>query len=428
VKRLTTLLILLGLMSGCRLNFSSIGSWSVETPPPAPISTSAVVPLADGRVLLLGGFNQQSGQATSQVLIFDPRRNVWESGAPMPEPVGYGAVVARLHNETVLVAGGQGANGPVGDTWLYEPGANAWSRAGSLHEARYQPSFAVLTDGRVLVVGGSIPLAQPIQLATGETVNEQVIASAEIFDPGTKAWSQAGQLSSGRIHVSLVALPGGAALAAGGCSGASFQGGAISKVELFEPTGHWIRTTSLPEPRCGSSGLALKDGRAFVVGGSSDTGSLPGALTFDPRNHRWTSLGTVGDQSSIPILLADGRVLLPEVQTGPVQGRVLTAFVGGQIFDPAAGDWTYVTTTAVPLSSIYLQQGGTSLPVSLPTGDAIVLLQTVVLAFHPDTSPPAPQILDSSGLAILLSALASFLGLLLAIGYVVGTRRGASVT
>jgi hypothetical protein len=431
VKRLTTLLILLGLMSGCRLNFSSIGSWSVETPPPAPISTSAVVPLADGRVLLLGGFNQQSGQATSKVLIFDPRRNVWETGAPMPEPVGYGAIVTRLHDGTVLVAGGAGANGLIWGTWLYDPGRDSWSRAGSLHTPRDLPNFAVLTDGRVLVAGGAVPLAQPIQLSNGETINEKAVAASELFDPLTKTWSPAGQLNPSSTYLTLVALPHGGALAAGGCAGYGYSGpieagtGAASSVaELFDPqTVTWTSTTPMPEPRCDAGGVQLQDGRAFLAGG--DQGSTPTAVIFDPMSRLWTLAGSV--TGGTPIELADGRVLLANFEIGPQPGRIGTAFVGGQVFDPASGDWNFATTTSVSVSSLFLQQGGSPETVALPNGDAIVLLETVALAFHPDTSPPAGQVLDSSGFTILLSALASFFGLLLAIGYILGNRpRGAS--
>jgi hypothetical protein len=270
------LLLLLELLGGCRLNFASIGTWSVEAPPPMPISATSAVPLADGRVALIGGFVQQTGQATSQVLIFNPSLNKWETGAPMPEPVGYGAVVTRLHDGTVLVAGGAGANGLVGDSWLYDASRNSWSRAGSLNTPRNLPNFAVLTDGRVLVAGGAIPLAQPIQLSNGESVNEKAIAGAELFDPVTRTWSPAGQLSAPSTYLTLVALPHGGALATGGCAGYGYAGpiqagtgASSSSAELFDPTTlAWKSTTPMPEPRCDASGVLLRDGRALWLAAS----------------------------------------------------------------------------------------------------------------------------------------------------------------
>jgi hypothetical protein len=424
-------LLALVMTAACQLSFSPVGTWTVEAPPPSPILTGAVVSLADGRVALIGGLIQQTGQPSPQVLIFDPTRHHWESAASMPEPVGFGAVVTRLHDGTVLVAGGAGANGLVGDTWLYDPGRNSWSRAGSLLVPRDQPSYAVLSDGRVLVAGGSIPLAQPVQLANGQSITEGPVASAEIFDPAARTWTPAGRLSSARSAISLVALPDGAALAAGGCEGGigfqgAFQvgtGAAASAAEVFDGRRlTWTSTTAMPAPRCGASAVPLQDGRAFIVGGDQGLGSS--AVVFDPRHQSWTSGGSVAGvvPGPPPIVLTDGRVLLPNFEIGPQQGRVGTAYVGGQVFDPATGDWNFTTTTSVSISSLFLQSGGSPETVALPNGEAIVLLETVALAFHPDVSPPAGQVLDSVGLTLLLLAAAGLLGLLLLLGYFRGSR------
>jgi Galactose oxidase, central domain/Kelch motif len=405
----------LPLTAGCQINFSTVGTWSVETPPPVPITTNSVVPLPDGRVAIFGGFAPATGRALTQTMLFDPLANNWMVGAPMPGPLRPDVVVA-LHDGTVLVEGGQGGDGPSGDTWLYDAGSNSWSRAGSLHTARAHSSFAILTDGRVLVEGGSRPLSQPIQLANGNTLSYQAVDSAEIFDPATKTWSPAGRLNSARSYVALVALPHGMALAAGGCRGGLDAGGAsLTVAELFDPsTKAWSPTTPLPEPRCGASGVPLPDGRALLVGG--DLGPTFTAVAFDSRSHRWALAGTILPGDSSPILLADGRVMLSNMQTSPVQGRVGTAFVGGQIFDPKSGDWNFATTTSVLIPSNFLQ-GGSSTPVALPNGDAIVLLQTVALDFHPAVAPPTRQVLDSAGLTLVLLLMLGLLVLLLAVGY-----------
>jgi hypothetical protein len=128
--------------------------------------------------------------------------------------------------------------------------------------------------------------------------------------------------------------------------------------------------------------------------------------------------------ASSPVVLRDGRVFVSNVQAGPIQGRVGTALVGGQVFDPAAGDWTFATTTSVPIASVYLLQGVTSLAVALPSGDAVIVHSPLALAFHPAIAPPAAQVLDSTGLTLTLLALAAVLVLLLAVVYVRGGTRG----
>lgn len=347
----------------------------------------------------------------------------------MPVPIGFGTVAVRLHDGTVLVAGGSGPIGLVADTWLYDPVRNTWTKAGSMRIVTDQPSFTVLTDGRVLVVGGLVPLDQPIQLSNGETINEEPIAAAELFDPQTRTWSLAGELSAARGFVTLISLPDGAALAAGGCSGLGFFAGAVFQqgtgeafrtADVFDPQKlSWTPTTSMPATRCGSTGVSLPDGRAFIAGG--DQGTAPTAVIYDPARRSWTQLGAA---FGTPVVLADGRVLVPGYQTGPQQGRVGTEFVGGQIFDPATGSWRFTTTTSVPVSAFLLVQGLNPVAVALPDGDAFVLLETVAVTFHPSLAPPAGQVLESTSLTILLLGVAAALGLLLLAGYFLSRRPG----
>jgi hypothetical protein len=243
-------------------------------------------------------------------------------------------------------------------------------------------------------------------------------------------------LSAARTFISLVALPHGMALAAGGCEGLGFAGafqvgtGSASRTaELFDPQSlSWSSTMPMPAARCGASAVQLQDGRAFIVGGDQGSGST--AVMFDPRGDSWTFAGTVAGVVAVPppIVLADGRVLLANFEIGPQHGRVGSAFVGGQVFDPASGDWNFATTTSVLVSSLFLNEGGSPETVALPNGEAIILLQTVALAFHPNLTPPAGQLLDSTGLTVLLLALAALLAFLLLLGYVRGVRpRGASL-
>jgi hypothetical protein len=125
-----------------------------------------------------------------------------------------------------------------------------------------------------------------------------------------------------------------------------------------------------------------------------------------------------------PVVLADGRVLVPGYQTGPQRGRVGTEFVGGQIFDPATGSWTFTTTTSVPVSAFLLVQGLNPVAVALPNGDAFVLLETVAVTFYPNVAPPASQVLESTSVTVLLLGVAAALGLLLLAGYLLTRRPG----
>ena len=55
MKRVAAGLLAFVSMCGCQVAFSTVGSWTREKGPPAPISNSVVIPLADGRL----GFTQR---------------------------------------------------------------------------------------------------------------------------------------------------------------------------------------------------------------------------------------------------------------------------------------------------------------------------------------------------------------------------------
>src|SRR3954453_5762851 len=70
---------------------------------------------------------------------------------------------------------------------LYDPTTSAWSPTGSMVNPRSRHTATLLGDGRVLVAGGYCP-----STTTGcpETRDpDGAIAEAEIYDPATGKWS-----------------------------------------------------------------------------------------------------------------------------------------------------------------------------------------------------------------------------------------------
>lgn len=432
MKHFAAALLALGTMCGCDFAFSTIGSWTTQAGPPSPITTNYVVALEDGRVAFFGATPPEQ---TGRVVLFDPATGYWTNGAPMPGPA-YPDLVVGLHDGTVLLEGGADSNGNLtGATWLYDPTRNLWSQAGSVIEPRSFPSFALLSDGRLLIVGGGVPLAQPVQLPNGTIVNFQAVTTAEIFDPLTRTWSQAGHLAKALDRVSLAALSDGAALAAGGCQGDAGYTPPVAAAEVFDPvTLSWTATSPLPVPVCGATAVGLRDGRALIVdqyGFAVPYGfqfsSSDDSFVYDPTTRQWTAAGGLAGGGFTAVMLRDGRVFVPELEQGAPQGHIFLETVGAQIFDPSTNQWTYATTTQVslPLALLY-SGGGPPLTVALPDGNALVLVQTVTLAFHPQVPPPPTQVLDSAGLTTVLLIIAAVVGLLMLLAYWRAGRTGLS--
>jgi hypothetical protein len=109
--------------------------------------------LADGSVLLLGGENGTSTAATAAVLRFDPLRGVIEPVAALLAPRSVVASVLAA-DERVLLFGGYDVNLlPASNAEAYrrDVGGTALS---PLPQARVWHSVTRLSDGRVLVLGG----------------------------------------------------------------------------------------------------------------------------------------------------------------------------------------------------------------------------------------------------------------------------------
>jgi hypothetical protein len=90
---------------------------------------------------------------------------------------------------------------------LFTPSTGAWSSTGALMIARGNITQALLADGRVLVAGGRISAPGPGTLDT---------ATAELFNPATGMWASAGTMSVPRSNHSIVRLSDGRILVAGG--------------------------------------------------------------------------------------------------------------------------------------------------------------------------------------------------------------------
>ncbi len=112
--------------------------------------TATVLP--DDRVLLAGGTGA-SGGALSSVEVFDPTTGDLAPAAPLDRPRS-GHVACLLGTGEVLVAGGGEGPEPDVTTTLYDPKENEWRLGPPLAEARTGHTLTCLPDGGALVTGG----------------------------------------------------------------------------------------------------------------------------------------------------------------------------------------------------------------------------------------------------------------------------------
>lgn len=148
----------------------ALNSWStLSSQMNSPHSDgSAVVELADGRILIGGGWN--GGNGVSTIDIFNPSTNTFAAASGLPSfSFGRGGLTAhQLSSGLVAFFGGSSGVGQIANTIvLFDPTNNKMTtEVNTLRWWRYQHSSALLDDGRVLVVGGNSPNTSTADLYT----------------------------------------------------------------------------------------------------------------------------------------------------------------------------------------------------------------------------------------------------------------------
>jgi DNA-binding CsgD family transcriptional regulator len=216
--------------------------------------------LDNGRVLVVGGLTTE-GDPIATAEIFNPAQGGWSSTGSMSDPRP-GMVFAELADGRVLVAGGQG--GQRGTTALataevYDPASGTWDPVDDMRDARADASAMLLGNGKVLVFGGII----------GNGLEEDdVTASAELFDASTEEWSATGSRSVASYHALAARLDNGDVLAVGGATlvGTSSE---LAPVERYDVSGgRWVFDGNPGQPRTGAFLVGLDDGTVLLGGGS----------------------------------------------------------------------------------------------------------------------------------------------------------------
>jgi hypothetical protein len=229
----------------------------------------------------------------------------------------------------VLVAGGINAEDVLDSAELYEPERGTWSFTGKLNVPRHSHTATLLPNGKVLVAGG-------VNQSSSSVSN-----TAELYDPDTGTWRLTGNLNVSRAYHTATLLADGKVLVVGGSSASSSN---TNTAELYDPaTEIWSIAGTLSLPRYLHTATLLADGKVLVAGGCLDPDCdipLRSAELYDPKIGAWSVTGSLNAAhcEHTATLLPGGKVL---VAGG---GRGFDYLNSNELYDPATATWGFTAS------------------------------------------------------------------------------------
>ncbi|MBI4242728.1 MAG: hypothetical protein HY606_01445 [Planctomycetes bacterium] len=300
-------------------------------------STFSVVTMTDGKAMAVGGYDA-SDVTIATVELYDVSAGTWSATGSLDSAVALAPAVV-LSNGNVLLVGGSTSSGVRTQICqLYS--ASTWTRTGSLNNTREGSGTVYLSNGKVLAAGG-----------TGST------STSELYNSAT--WTVTGSLNAARTRPNAIYLPNGKVLCAGGDSAVT---------ELYDVSaGTWATSGSLASAiaKLDAFSLLLENGKVVLCGGLLGT-SRNTAELYDPVTGTWTLTGSLntGRQDMSGAFLSTGKLLL-------VGGRSGSSNLSScELFDPTP------SRSATLQATITSVEGSSSFPVSITKSAVIDIIGT----------------------------------------------------
>jgi hypothetical protein len=302
---------------------SSVPTWVPTSPPTTSPSTAAPVTevavafvggrrsaptlarLADGRILVAGGFDVVDGSAvtlaTAEIVDLAARRST-PTGSPARPRAAARAVT--LPDGRVVVAGGIQSNAleetPVRSVEIFDPTTGTFDTVQGLSTTRgtchcgihyrilVQMRLTLLLDGRVFVSGGQTSAS----------------ATADVLDPATGTTSTL-QLGCNASRGTQTLLADGRVLVI--CFESSGDQD-VNRAVIVDPVSGDVAIPAQPLTGSAAAATLLADGRVLLTGNAA-SGLSPSAEVYDPAADAWTVVpGTVNPDATTTVRLSDGRI------------------------------------------------------------------------------------------------------------------------
>ena len=266
------------------------GYFALTNPTNVGRSGHSATLLRDGRVLIAGGNSYPDNLRQVTAEIYDLATGTFARTSSSLSEARANASALRLPDGRVLISGGYGESGyALATAELYDPATDAFTPTGRMNHARSTHASFLLPNGKALIVGGDS-------------------AVAELYDPDSGTFSLAASMSARHLGGAAVQLPDRSVLVAGGDAYSTLS-------EVYDPaTASFHAVGSLNTGRVGPSGSLLGNGLVLIAGGVDLSGYLTSAELFDPRTGVFRSTGSMLNAHGYApmVQLSNGNALIIE--------------------------------------------------------------------------------------------------------------------
>lgn len=304
--------------------------------------------LWNGRIVIVGGRNNQKHEIVTEVTMYDPVGDVWLALPPLPTAL-LGPAAAVVDGEVFVTNGSvRDAYHPQRTTRIIDLGGE-WERWPKLPVPLGEVAGGIVRDRLFIVGESSTPDGEPDSARMAPTLAYDL--SRGIWDgPSTRAprpfpdSHHAAEVWDGKLY-----LFGGVGPAAG-------------KTQIYDPQAdRWTLGSDLPFA-AGSSASALIDDKIFVAGGIVGHRKTTGRMAvLDPTTGRWTERAPMPLPRNHAASATDGRRFYVFGGRGPGSGDgnvVANGFADVQIYDPTTDTWTTSADSGSGLPPLPQARGG----------------------------------------------------------------------
>lgn len=255
-----------GALATAELYNVSTGHWTPTGSMTIPRTSHGGTLLNNGKVLVAGG-NNSVGSPGNTTELYDPTSGTWKATGSMQNFHLF--TLTLLQDGRALAVDDSGTVNQTGE--IYNPSTGQWTVTGEMYYGHSGGGVALLQSGNVLAYGYHL-----------------ACYAGQFFNPSTNTWSRTnGQCGTGISFGPLALLGTGKVLLGGGFIIYSGKSSSTAHADLYDPsTNNWAATGALNQARSSHTLIRLPNGQALAAGGiiKNSTGStfLTSAELYTP--------------------------------------------------------------------------------------------------------------------------------------------------